>query len=316
MNIRSFVVGVDGSVPSRAALRWAVARSRERGAGVVLVHIADDEWDTIGTSMIDEIDEQSGALLARETAYARSLADDVRVTSELRSGSPMAELASFDAPGTMLVVGTHKTGFHYGRALGSRSLQLVNLVTGAVAVIPESASQLRRGVVVGVDDAPAGRAAVELAVDMASVRGCELVAVRSSGVPVGMDLDHDDERRDWQLRRDDQAREVLARAVARARQRQPHVIIRSRIVHRPAGAVLNELASKGELLVIGDSRRPNGRLGSLGAVAYEVLLNLSSPTIVVHAPVAAEDTPAGMSREPVGLGAAARSRGLDSRTGL
>jgi pentapeptide MXKDX repeat protein len=36
--------------------------------------------------------------------------------------------------------------------------------------------------------------------------------------------------------------------------------------------------------VIGDSRRAEAQQGSLGAVAYEVLLNLSSPTIVVHAP--------------------------------
>jgi hypothetical protein len=36
--------------------------------------------------------------------------------------------------------------------------------------------------------------------------------------------------------------------------------------------------------VIGDSRREHAQLGSLGAVAYDVLLNLSSPTIVVHAP--------------------------------
>lgn len=63
-------------------------------------------------------------------------------------------------------------------------------------------------------------------------------------------------------------------------------MIRSRVVRRPAGAALNELARSAELLVIGDSRRAHAQLGSLGAVAYDVLLNLSSPTIVVHAPTA------------------------------
>ena len=61
-------------------------------------------------------------------------------------------------------------------------------------------------------------------------------------------------------------------------------MIRSRVVRRPAGAALNELARSAEVLVIGDSRRSTAQLGSLGAVAYDVLLNLSSPTIVVHAP--------------------------------
>jgi nucleotide-binding universal stress UspA family protein len=255
--------------------------------------------------MVDEIDRQSGTLLDKETAYARSLADDVTVASELRSGSPMTELASFDDADVMIVVGTHKTGFHYGRAQGSRSLQLVNLVTCPVAVVPELASQLRRGVVVGVDDAPAARAAVELAADMASVRRSELLVVRSSGVPIGMDLDHDDGRRDWQLRRDDQARAVLAGAAERARRRQPDIVIRSRIVRRPAAVALNELASKGELLVIGDSRRPLGRVGTLGPVAYEVLLNLSSPTIVVHAPVVAERAAPSIRAEDADVGAAA-----------
>jgi hypothetical protein len=55
---------------------------------------------------------------------------------------------------------------------------------------------------------------------------------------------------------------------------------------------LNELARSAELLVIGDSRRAEARLGTLGAVAYDVLLNVSSPTIVVHAPLDVEQVDA------------------------
>ncbi|KAK0329817.1 hypothetical protein LTR94_035245, partial [Friedmanniomyces endolithicus] len=59
MNIREFVVGVDGSVPARAAVRWAIAHAREHSAAVSLVHVADDEWGAVGTELIDEVD--SGA---------------------------------------------------------------------------------------------------------------------------------------------------------------------------------------------------------------------------------------------------------------
>lgn len=69
--------------------------------------------------------------------------------------------------------------------------------------------------------------------------------------------------------------------------RPPDIVLRSRVVRRPAGAALNELSRGAELLLIGDSRRADAQLGSLGAVANDVLLNLSSPTIVVHAPEAA-----------------------------
>ena len=287
MEIRRYIVGVDGSVPARAAIRWAVAGARERGVGATLVHVADDEWGAVGSLLIDEVDQDAEKRLAEEVAYARSLGADVPIHGEIRTGSPMAELASFSDEGTMIVVGTHKTGFHYGRAFGSRSLQLANLATGPVAIIPEAASRMRRGVIVGVDDTPAGEAAVDLAADLACDHHCELMTVRSSEAHIPFDPDDTDERRDWQLRRDDEARGFLAAAVARARARQPGIVIRSRVVRRPAGAALNELARSAELLVIGDSRRAHAQLGSLGAVAYDVLLNLSSPTIVVHAPTAA-----------------------------
>jgi nucleotide-binding universal stress UspA family protein len=285
MEIRRYVVGVDGSVPARAAIRWALAGARERGVRVTLVHVADDEWGAIGSMLIDEVDQDARRQLADEIAYAESLETGVPVRGEMRRGSPMAELASFSDAETMVVVGTHKTGFHYGRAFGSRSLQLANLAVGPVAIIPEAASRMRRGVIVGVDNTPAGAAAVDLAADLACDHHCELMTVRSSQSAVPFDVDSDDDRRDWQLRRDDEARGFLASAVTRVRERQPGIVIRSRVVRRPAGAALNELARSAELLVIGDSRRAQAQQGSLGAVAYDVLLNLSSPTIVVHAPV-------------------------------
>ncbi len=283
--IRRYIVGADGSVPARAAIRWATAGARERGVGVTIVYVADDEWGAVGSFLIDEVDQDAQKRLADEVAYARSLGADFELEGEVRVGSPMTELASFSDAETMVVVGTHKTGFHYGRAFGSRSLQLANLATGPVAIIPEAASRMRRGVIVGVDDTPAGAEAVDLAADLACDHDCELMCVRSSDARAPFDVERADQRQDWQLRRDDEARGILATAVARARRRQPDVVIRSRVVRRPAGAALNDLARSAELLVIGDSRRAEAQLGSLGAVAYDVLLNLSSPTIVVHAPV-------------------------------
>ncbi|GIT81776.1 hypothetical protein LLS1_34450 [Leifsonia sp. LS1] len=287
MVIRQYVVGVDGSVPARAATRWAVASARRDHVPVTLVHVADDEWGAVGSRLIDEVDAGSQKLLADDVAYARSLGGNVEIRGELRRGSPMAELASASAPETMIVVGTHKTGFHYGRAFGSRSLQLANLVVGPLAVIPEAASRLRRGVVVGVDDTPAGRAALDLASDLACENQCELLAVRSSEARSPLDSTPADEPRDEEVR-DEEARGVLAAAVARARARQPRIEIRSRVVRRPPGAALNEFARGAALLVVGDSRRTLAQPGGLGSVAYDVLLNLTSPTLVVHA-IATED---------------------------
>lgn len=283
MEIRRYIVGVDGSLPSRAAIRWAIGHAREHGTGVVLVHVADDEWGAVGTELIDEVDSGARRLLDDEVGYARSLEGAVGLRAELRSGSPMAVLASLADTDTMLVVGTHKTGFHYGRAFGSRSLQLANLAVGPVAIVPDTESRLRRGVVVGVDDSPAASAALDLAADLACDHHCELIAVRSSA-PLPRGTDRRDAAPELLSQYDDQARDLLAAAVERVRRSQPGITIRSRVVRRPPGTALNDIARGAEVLVVGDSRREQAQPGVLGSVAYDVLLNVTSPTIVVHAP--------------------------------
>ena len=289
MDIRRYIVGVDGSLPSRAAIRWAIGHARQDDAEVTLVHVADDEWGAVGAELIDEVDAGARGLLDDEVAYARSLQGTVSMRAELLRGSPMAVLASLGDPETMLVVGTHKTGFHYGRAFGSRSLQLANLAVGPVAIVPDTESRLRRGVVVGVDDSAAGSAALDVAADLACDHQCELTAVRSSGPSAG--TDSRDLGPEFLTHHDDEARDLLAAAVERIRRRQPGITIRSRVVRRPPGAALNDIARSAEVLVVGDSRREEAQPGGLGSVAYDVLLNVSSPTIVVHAPPVAAATP-------------------------
>ncbi|SEA51150.1 universal stress protein [Leifsonia sp. 21MFCrub1.1] len=294
MQIRRYIVGVDGSLPSRAAIRWAIGHAREHGAEVTLAHIADDEWGAVGAELIDEVDAGARRLLDGEVAYARSLEGTAGLRAELLSGSPMTVLASLGDAESMLVVGTHKTGFHYGRAFGSRSLQLANLAVGPVTIVPDTESRLRRGVVVGVDDSAAGNAALDLAADLACDHHCELIAVRSAGASATGAARRETEPEQL-AQYDDDARRLLAAAVERVRRRQPGITIRSRVVRRPPGTALNDIARSAEVLVVGDSRREEAQPGGLGSVAYDVLLNVSSPTIVVHAPpaVPAEPQPEG-----------------------
>jgi nucleotide-binding universal stress UspA family protein len=254
---------------------------------VTLVHVADDEWGAIGSVLIDEVNQDAMQRLADEVGYARSIDPDASVHAELRLGSPMTELASYRDAETMIVVGAHETEFHHGRAFGARSLQLASLATGPVAIISATASPVHRGVVVGVDDTPAGLAAIDLAADWAGERHCELTAVRSSVAepprPTGAEADTGPLV--WPVRHDEEARVILDAAVRRIRERQPRVIVRRRLVRRPASAALREFARDAELLVIGDSHRAEPQSGGLGDVAYNILLGLSSPTIVVHAPL-------------------------------
>lgn len=297
MNIQRIVVGVDGSVPSRAAIRWAAEEAIGLHADLVLAHVVDDEWGTVSARMIDEVGDGTNQLIEAEQTYALQFAPDLTIRTRALRGSPMWQLAALSDAVTMIAVGTHKSGFHYGRAFGSRSLQLANLAAGVVAVIPESTVRFRRGVVAGVDPTPAGWEALDHAADEAERRQAELTLVRACA-PARSDGFGDAYRTENDDLFEQTARTDLAAAVDRVKTRCPNATIRSRVVRRPAGAALNELARTAEMLVIGDSRRPGAQPGTLGSVAYDVLLNLTCPTMVVHATnVPTDDGAADVSAE-------------------
>jgi nucleotide-binding universal stress UspA family protein len=283
MTMERIIVGVDGSVPSRAAIRWSAERARSHNTGVVLVHVMDDEWGAVGSQLIAEANRGSVEMLDAAARMAHELAPDISIGAELLYGSPMWELAQLSNETTLVVVGTHKTGFHYGRAFGSRSLQLASLAAGPIAVIPESAVRMRRGVVVGIDDTTAGRNALAAAANEADRTGSELTLVRALEVTSPEYLD-DVGKHDWQEQAEARARRHLAEAVSQVRELHPHLITRSRVIRRPAGIALNEVSRTAELLVVGSSRRSGFEpANGLGSVAYDVLLNLVCPTMVVHA---------------------------------
>jgi nucleotide-binding universal stress UspA family protein len=278
------LVGVDGSVPSRAAIRWSVDRARTHAADVVLVHVIDDEWGVMGSQLVGDENQEARDILDGAVEFAQELAPHLDITTVLASGSPMWELSQLSSKDTLVVVGTHKTGFHYGRAFGSRSLQLASLAAGPIAVIPESAVRLRSGVVVGIDETPAGRIALDIAADEADRNGSELTLIRASSLSAPMFLDEAG-RRDWQAQRDGAAHRILADAVGRVQAAHPNLATRSRIIRRSPGVALSDVSRTAELLVVGSSRRSGFEPDVLGTVAYDVLLNLVCPTVVVHAPI-------------------------------
>jgi nucleotide-binding universal stress UspA family protein len=282
--MEKILVGVDGSVPARAAIRWSVERARSHSTPVVLVHVMDDEWGVMGSQLVGDENEAARDILNVSAEFAQDLAPHLEISTVLASGSPMWELSQLSSIDTLIVVGTHKTGFHYGRAFGSRSLQLASLAAGPVAVIPESGLSMRQGVIVGIDGSPAGQVALDIAADEADRSGAELTLVRASNDSVPPFLDEAG-RRDWQAQRDAAAHRALADAVSRVHVVHPDLATRSRIIQRTPGAALTDVARTAELVVIGSSRRSGPGSNVLGTVAHDVLLNMVCPTVVVHASV-------------------------------
>lgn len=281
----TILVGVDGSGPSREAVRWAARRCAGTGSALQIVAVLDDEWGTVGVDMLAELELSAHRLVELEAEVARSLAPTTHVHVRVIHGNPIYELAAASLDAELVVVGTHKTGFIRGRVFGSKSLQLAASAVCPVAIIPESSRRIRSGVVVGVTDGPAGDAAVAFAAVEAQHARTELVLLRShetSRVPsfdlvgaANVRAAIDDERA--------LTDPILTAARNRALELGDGVVVRSRELNGRAAEALVKAGESARLLVIGASRRAGAEQYTLGHVGHDVLLNITGPTIVVHA---------------------------------
>jgi len=265
-----YIVGIDGSAPSEAALEWALSRATRDSAPLVLVHVVDAEAGRMGADFRVEAIETAQRLLdavRTRVATERPLLD---VTSELLEGSAPWELTRFTDPDDVLVVGTHKTGFSSGRVLGSLSVQIAAASRSTVAVIPSTDVRFRRGVVAGIDREETAPHIVDVASREAEARGDELTLLHAGRTHEGAVVD-------------DAALQV---ALARAHATHPGLVVQARRSTRAPSAALLDTARSKALLVIGPGSTGFER-SPIGSVVHEVLLNANSPVLVAGVPVVA-----------------------------
>ncbi len=265
-----YVVGIDGSAPSAAALRWAIARARQTPAPVVLAHVDDEEDAGFGNDDDREFESRRGAhLVAEALARVTEALPEIPVSVALLNGGVAWSLARFVRPGDVLVIGTGKTGFLRGRVLGSRSVQIALAAQCTVAVIPDIDLRFRRGVVAGIDRVQTAGAVAHTAGAEASVRGEELLLVQSASPT--------------EVAASGPGRSGLAVtfAMEHARSRCPHLEIRSRVTARPAAEALLDSARDRALLVLGPGSLEASR-SPFGSVMHEVLLNVNAPVLVAR----------------------------------
>jgi nucleotide-binding universal stress UspA family protein len=269
------VVGVADSGAGHAAVAWAADRATKTGAELALLHV--EERPQTGRAVLPRLGLVSGHdLLARETRFVRSVAPGVSVTSERLEGSVMWALAAAAAASAaeMVVVGTHKSGFIHGTVYGSTSLQLAATARCPVTVVPAVPLGVTAGIVLGADASPAGRAALLFAAAEAGRSSTDLLIVRVLEVL-------DDETDDASARADAAALLERFRAVALAA--NPGLVLNVRAIHGVVAQVLVTMSLGARMLVLGDARTDSGRDPlALGAVCHDALLNIQTPTVVVH----------------------------------
>lgn len=281
---RPVTVGVDGSVSSEQAVRWAAREARRRKAPLRVVQAVDPtapphEYAVPGYGPdVHEIRARAARAHLQDAARAAAEeASGVAVEQEVLDGFPISRLLDESRSAQLVVIGDRGRGGVAGLLLGSVAVALAARGTCPVAVVRGRTSAVEGPVAVGVDGSPVSEAALEYAFDAADVRSAELVVVYAW--------------RDLLLERampleviEQQGRAELSERLAGWGGKYPEVRVRRVVVRDAPARTIVEQSVAAQLVVVGSHGR--GSLGGLllGSVSNAVLHRAECPVVVVRGP--------------------------------
>jgi nucleotide-binding universal stress UspA family protein len=292
--VAHIVVGVDGSVGSENALRWAVAEARLRSATVraVLAWTAatrppkvEDRADVPGSDQ-----SRSAHQVLHDTVARVRLGDpQVEVAEVVVNRSPVRALVDEAHGAQMLVVGARGLSRMRRMIVGSVSGGCVHEAPGPVVVVHGHVERRTdtRPVVVGVDGSPRSADALRWAADEAQLRGVTLRIVHAwTGVPPmyagyyplldGAAVEK-------------AARTLLDDTVERILGCRADVDVEANLVYGHPASSLIEAADTAQLLVVGT--RGHGGFAELllGSTSHQCLTHANCPVAVIGHAMAPEE---------------------------
>ncbi|MET7332295.1 universal stress protein [Nonomuraea sp. NPDC005650] len=279
------IVGVDGSVTSRAAVEWAADDAFRMRMPLRIVHAVDLLPYQIGrypnAALPDVLQHEGRRILSEAEALVHERQPTVEVTSQDVEGSPTAVLRQQAEGAAEIVVGSRGLGGFAGALLGSVSMNVAGHVRCPVVVVPEGHRPVHGEVVAGVDDSAECEPALAYAFEQAKLRGGALRVVHAWQLPVhafapeisGYDMD---EVRTAQ-------HQVVRDRVAIFSEDYPEVKVLEDVQSAHPVNALTDASERADLLVVGSHGR--GALGSmlLGSVSRGVLHHAHCPVAVVRA---------------------------------
>lgn len=288
------VVGVDGSVESLTALRWAMRWALIRGAEVTVVAA----YSTVGYWTAGDVMNPEALEVVHDDTWAQARAAvdgireshlevcDVPVSLHVEPGPAAALLVRLSEDADLLVVGSRGRSVVRSALLGSVALHCASAVGCPVVVVPPSGrwAQPQAGlrVVVGVDGSERSAAALSAGLTEAGVTG-SVTAVRAQGV---MDLWSD--QYVVTSASQQQGHEVALRNLEKLvgevldATTGDHPVVLPLAVPGPAGPVLIEQAADADLLVVASRGRGEFRGLVLGSVALHCVVHAPCPVMVVR----------------------------------
>jgi nucleotide-binding universal stress UspA family protein len=278
-----WLVGVDGSAGAEHALRWSLARAKNRAARISAVQV----WQPYMSGALD-----LGGPIAVEDAVraAQAVLDDlaerigetaVPVRWSVESGGVSRVLLDLSAEADLVVVGTRGRGGFKRLLLGSVSHQCATHSRVPIVVVPPTAKldTTTEHVVVGMDGSDNAKAALRWALEFAPA-GCTIRVVGawelSPAATVG-DLRHPSELTQEAKRRFEVATDDVVSSMS-----SEATIVRQFQYGQPAKTVL-DADEQADLIVVG--ARGRGTIGAaiLGSTSTRILHESAAAVVVVPA---------------------------------
>lgn len=292
------VVGVDGSRGAAAALRWAAAEARRRGASLTAVHAYIRPLAYTGTdvAMAEFEPERHGRaeqVLDHALEEEADALTGLEVRRVLHDGQAARALLEAAVTADLLVIGTHGAGGFEGLLLGSTAEHCARHAACTVVLVPEQAVTHAGRIAVGVDGSMPALAALAWAVEEAALRDAavDVVSVYEPyrvHAPFGAEF-FDVASPGWRRRFHEAAEQTAADAIAEL----PTPPVTPTEVHVEAGhpsQVLVGWSQCADVLVVGSRGRGGFHGLLLGSVTRQVLHHSACPVAVVRPPASTTGT--------------------------
>ncbi|MEU8151263.1 universal stress protein [Nonomuraea sp. NPDC048901] len=273
---RRIVVGVDGSEPATAAVRWAAADARRRGLALRIVHVCE-QWP-YGLAAFSA--EYCAGTLDAAADQARELAEGVEVTTELHTGNLVDELIGESAAADSLVLGSRGLGGFSGMLLGSVGTAVAGHAWGPVVIVRGPGQEEHGRIVVGYDGSEDSEFAMQYAIEQARVRHARLHLLYAWQLPLFSP---------YAAAYDSLLENAFQHEVRTAgervnpwREKYPDIeITDEQLCEHPAGALI-KASTTADLVVVGSRGLGGFASAVLGSVSRAVLHHATCPVAVVR----------------------------------